>query len=67
MDIIYAQSVTSETVPSVRKRYSSLGWGEVYLKGTGSCVTELYFKWCREGSPALPDISDLGLKSPRRL
>ncbi len=67
MDIIFCQPVTTETVPAIRERYSSLGWGEIYLRATGSCVTELHFKWCKKEAFTLPDVSDLGLSSPHML
>lgn len=67
MDVIFCQPVTNETVSSVRERYFSLGWGEVGLIGTGSNVTELRFKWCSEGQPKLPEVSDLGLTVPHKL
>lgn len=67
MDIVFCQPVTNETVTAVRERYSSLGWGEIYLKGTGNNVTELQFKWCKEEPFMLPDISDSGLKFPHKL
>ncbi len=67
MDIIFCQPVTNETVPIVRSRYNSLGWGEVRLLGAGSSVTELRFKWCGDGQPKFPEVADLGLASPHRL
>lgn len=67
MDIIFCQSVTNETVTVVRERYSSLGWGEIYLRGTGNHVMELQFKWCKEEPFILPDVSDLGLEFPHKL
>ncbi len=67
MDIIFCQPVTDETVSTIRERYFSLGWGEVYLRATGSNVTELHFKWCKEEEFILPDVSDLGLTNPHRL
>lgn len=48
MDIIFYQPVTNETVTPVRERYSSLGWGEIYLQGSGNNVIALQFKWCKE-------------------
>ncbi len=67
MDIVFCQSVTNETLSIVRQRYFSLGWGEISLLGTGTDVTELHFKWTKEESFVLPDVSDLALESPRRL
>ena len=67
MDIVFCQPVTNETVTAVRERYFSLGWGELQLRGSGSHVTELQFKWCHEEPFTIPDISDLGLKFPHRL
>ncbi len=67
MDIIFCQPVTNETVTVVRERYFSLGWGEIYLRGSGSNVIELQFKWCNEEPFTLPDVSDLGLNRPHRL
>ncbi len=48
MDIIFCQPVTNETISIVRERYTSLGWGEIYLRGNGNNVTELHFKWCKK-------------------
>lgn len=67
MNIIFCQPVTNETLTSVRERYFSLGWGEVYLLGTESNVIELRFQWCKEEAFMLPDVSDLGLESPHML
>ena len=67
MDIIVCQSVTNETISIVRDRYNSLGWGEVRLLASGSNVTELCFKWCRDGQPKFPEVADLGLTNPHRL
>lgn len=67
MDIVFCQPVTDETEAIVRKRYFSLGWGEVQLRGSGHQITELYFKWCGNELFILPDVSDLGLKCPHRL
>lgn len=67
MNIVFCQPVTNETIEAVRKRYFSLGWGETYLLATGCNVTELQFQWCKEEPPILPDVSDLGLKSPHML
>ena len=67
MDIIFCQPITNETISIVRERYTSLGWGEIYLRGNGNNVTELHFKWCKETSFMLPDVSDLGLSCPHRL
>ncbi len=67
MDIIFCQPVTNETVSIIRKRYFSLGWGEVYLVGSGNNITGLHFKWCGNGQPEFPEYADLGLTSPHRL
>lgn len=67
MDTIFCQPVTNETITAVRERYFTPGWGEIYLRSTGSNVTELKFKWCLETPFILPDVSDLGLESPHRL
>ncbi len=67
MDVIFSQPVTNETVSAVSDLYSSLGWGQVYIVGSGSDVTELHFRWCKDGPFTLPDVSALGLDSPRRL
>ena len=67
MDIIFYQPVPNETVTPVRERYSSLGWGEIYLQGSGNNVIALQFKWCKEEPFMLPDVSDLGLERPHRL
>ena len=44
MDIIFCQPITNESISIVRERYTSLGWGEIYLRGNGNNVTELHFK-----------------------
>lgn len=67
MNIVFCQPVTNETIKTVRERYFSLGWGETSLQGTGSDVTELHFKWCKEEPFTIPDVFDLGLELPHRL
>ena len=67
MDIVFCQPVTNKTVNTVRERYFSLGWGEVYLQATGSNIIELQFKWCKEEPFTLPEVSDLGLEYPHKL
>lgn len=66
-EIVFCQPVTNKTVSIVRDRYSQLGWGEVCLLGSGSNVTQLRFKWCGNGQPEFPKVSDLGLAAPHRL
>ncbi len=48
MDIIFYQPVTNETVTPVRERYSSLGWGEIYLQGSGNNVIALHSNGVRK-------------------
>ena len=67
MAIIVCQPVTNKTISTIRKRYGSLGWGEIRLVGSGNNVTGLHFKWNEDAPPKFPEVTDLGLARPHRL
>lgn len=60
------QETTNEASEIVRSRYTEAGWGWIRVVGSGPMLKSHEFVWLGQGTPVLPDISDLGLNPPRQ-
>ncbi len=58
------QLLTPDLIEEVRKRYTSIGWGETYIRFPGENLVCLTFRWTKDSDFVLPDISDLRLPAP---
>ena len=59
-----SQLLTPDLIDEIRSRYTSIGWGEVYIRFSGENLVCLTFRWTKETDFVLPDISDLRLPAP---